>query len=55
MTNLQVETISTPGGVIRAAGTEARVVRDIADRQAVYCRRIIETMEQAVVAQGVEP
>lgn len=30
---MQTETISTVGGFIRAVGTEARVCRDIADRQ----------------------
>lgn len=81
---MQTETISTAGGFIRAQCTEARVCRDIADRQAmgirkygttveqnnltplqwqrhhyeelldaaVYCRRIIDLMEKAEVAQG---
>lgn len=36
---MQTETISTPGGFIRAQGTEARVCLDIAGRQSVGLKK----------------
>lgn len=43
MTN---ETIATPGGFIRAEGTEARIIRDIADRQQAGIKKYGTTVEK---------
>ena len=41
-----IETIPTAGGFIRAEGTEARVCRDIANRQALGIRKYGTTVEK---------
>lgn len=43
---MQTETISTAGGFIRAQGTDARVCKDIADRQAMGIRKYGATVEK---------
>jgi hypothetical protein len=43
---MKTETISTPGGFIRAIGTEAAVCRLIADRQAVGIRKYGTTVAE---------
>lgn len=43
---MTIETISTAGGFIRAQGTEARVCKDIADRQAMGIRKYGTTVEK---------
>lgn len=42
---MTIETISTAGGFIRAQGTEARVCKDIADRQAIGQWTLLEKVE----------
>lgn len=43
---MQTETISTAGGFIRAQGTEARVCKDIAERQSLGLRKYGTTVEK---------
>ena len=43
---MQTETISTPGGFIRAQGTEARVCFDIANRQHFGLKKYGTTVEE---------
>lgn len=43
---MKTETIDTPGGFIRAVGTEAEVCRDIADRQALGIRKYGTTVAE---------
>ena len=44
---MTTETITTPGGFIRAEGTEARVIRDIADRQQFGIAKYKTTVEKS--------